>query len=182
VSDFLSSEGGPGRRRPGRPRVRGQRSHLRDVALLGAVAVLAFAGVAMAHPRWVISSLAQIKPSVVSALRARPGLAGPPGPAGISGATGPQGAAGATGPQGPPGTVSGSVVTVSSGFETGGEVSAVAQCPSGDKVVSGGYAVDGGGTVVASYPGTDGASWDVVMEQTGAVVPSVDAYATCTPA
>jgi hypothetical protein len=175
-----SSEGDPGRRRR-RVRVTGQRSHLRGVALLVAVAVLAFAAGAVAHSRWVITSLSQIKPSVVAALRASPGPAGPPGPAGVAGATGPQGATGALGPQGPPGTVSGSVVTVSSGFETGGEISAVAQCPDGDNVVSGGYAVDGGGTVVASYPGTDGASWHVVMEQTGAVVPSVDAYATCTP-
>lgn len=61
--------------------------------------VFAMSGTALATT-YVITSIHQIKPSVVKALR---GKKGPKGPQGPTGATGPQGPTGATGPAGPAG-------------------------------------------------------------------------------
>ena len=78
------------------------------------------------------------------------GAAGPQGSKGDTGAQGPpgaQGAPGAQGPPGPPGPSNSQIVTsatVSSGFNAPGGtvISAIATCPSGTKVLGGGYRLD----------------------------------------
>jgi hypothetical protein len=85
--------------------------------------VIAMAGGAYAAKHYVISSLSQIKPSVVAQLKGKAGPAGPTGPSGQKGdpgavgATGPQGAAGSPGAPGSPWTVGGTLPSGST--ETG---------------------------------------------------------------
>lgn len=108
------------------------------------------------------------------------GERGPQGEAGVAGAVGPQGPAGpqgATGPAGPqgPAGVSGyEIVRVSApvspaGVNAGGQVSGIALCPTGKRVISGGFEAlytqfmaASGLVASASFPYTEN-SWKVTM-------------------
>jgi hypothetical protein len=93
---------------------------------------LALGGTAVAARHYLITSTSQVKPSVLSQLRGRSGPAGPAGPGG------PQGPAGPAGP-----VALGKIIRVE-----GPNVVVIPQqlgvshavCPSGYRVVSGGYA------------------------------------------
>jgi hypothetical protein len=108
------------------------------------------------------------------------GITGPQGPIGITGATGPQGETGATGPQGEKGD-QGEIGV--SGWEriTGNNSTAgnsIAQCPSGKKVIGGGYTTTGNNNVspINNWPSSDN-TWTVNATVTGNS--SIQAYAIC---
>jgi len=75
--------------------LRGRLTYANIVATLALV--FAMSSGAYAASKYLITSTKQIKPSVLSTLKSKPG------PAGTTGSTGPQGAAGSQGPQGPQG-------------------------------------------------------------------------------
>jgi hypothetical protein len=92
-----------------------------------------------------------------------PGADGAQGQPGAQGATGPQGATGATGPAGANGVsgyqiVSSSVTTLPNGGST---ASAAAFCPTGKKVVGGGWDTDASKDVfvISSTPNSTGSAW-----------------------
>lgn len=106
------------------------------------------------------------------------GVTGPQGVTGASGPAGPQGEPGASGAKGDPGTpgakgdkgdggITNLTTTVRDGsLEMAGNIStAIAECPAGSKVISGGFIEAGGTTVMASRPyGTVGSApsgWQV---------------------
>lgn len=103
-------------------------------------------------------------------------VVGPQGPQGVPGAKGD------TGPQGPAGTVG--TLTEVTGAQTSGSSSAnitlksTAQCPSGQRAVSGGFVMGygGSGSVWSSRMGADGSSWEVLGYGTA---PRVSAVAYC---
>lgn len=88
------------------------------------------------------------------------GLQGPPGPQGPQGSTGPQGA---TGPQGPAGSAFSACTNVSCSF-TGG-TSCTATCPSGFRVVSGGFR-NAFGVLISSFP-SSASSWTCARSVVG---------------
>jgi hypothetical protein len=153
---------------------------------------LALGGTAIAAKHYIITSTGQIKPSVLRQLRGNngargaQGLQGPEGTAGVQGPPGAQGLVGAAGPPGPTGFV-GKLVEV-----TGPNVSvvkgtpedSVAFCPSGDQVVSGGYAANfthpTENAVVFDGP-EEGTSWEVVAENEGGNESHIEAIALCGP-
>ncbi len=122
---------------------------------IGLVALFfALGGTAIAANHYLITSTNQIKPSVLSKLKAAgpdgaagpAGATGPAGPAGPAGQTGPTGATGPTGPTnlsgltvvlGPKNRVPAYNELGPSGFE--GIEGSTATCPSGDRAVSGGF-------------------------------------------
>ncbi len=105
------------------------------------------------------------------------GSAGAQGPQGSQGPPGPQGTQGDIGPAGPPGQVTGTQTQSSETFLCGdGTCSqtdvAIADCPSGEVPVAGGYFEDSNlsafaNTVLLTVPVTDGSTgalgWGVVM-------------------
>ena len=128
---------------------------------------------------------ADVSAALLEAMRGRDGAAGSAGP---QGATGPQGPQGASGPPGPPGSSISYVtgysehVTVPPG--TFRFVNAI--CPSGTKVVGGGYATENVSTALLvptnSYPigMADGrGAWYVVMHNIGSQPEAFWAVAYC---
>jgi hypothetical protein len=156
----------------------------------------AIGGSAVAASHYLITSKSQISPKVLKALR---GDTGPAGPGGANGTNGSQGPAGPQGPQGPPGPKgeagSGAslshlveVVSPFGEFENNPEVkayvaSAFAECPPGDKAVSGGSLVAGHTFVTVSFAVEEGAGWVVgaLSEEAegGIVEGGVEAVAYC---
>jgi Collagen triple helix repeat (20 copies) len=124
---------------------------------------------------------------------------GPQGPQGERGPTGPQGTAstipgpqGATGPQGPQGErgpagpigALGEAETVNVSTSTfpaeGAELTA--QCSTGQSILSGGFEIDGTGSVEvrASYPTADGNGWAAhALLHSGPPAPTLRVYARC---
>ncbi len=104
-----------------------------------------------------------------------PGPPGPPGPTGATGATGatgPTGATGATGPAGPAGAngvsgwefVQSAPVTVSSSLLSAGTGTANVFCPSGKKVLGGGWATTPPlGSALENFPISNGSGWEVTL-------------------
>jgi len=148
---------------------------LRSPATLIASAALFFslAGTGIAASHYLITSVHQIKPSVVAQLRGNQGPAGAVGPQGplgpqglkgdvgpagpqglkgdpgVAGPVGPQGPKGDTGPQGPGFSFSGTVISKTRSplsSVIGTLVSATAYCPPGMVALSGG-------------PGSGGSEW-----------------------
>jgi Collagen triple helix repeat (20 copies) len=171
-----------------------ERSPMRRISPSTVIASLALffalGGSAIAAKHYLITSAAQIKPSVLRELRGKSGSAGSQGVSGIAGPQGPQGAAGAqgsNGPQGPAGPVNlAALTTVSSGHESiggSGVGSAVATCPSGSRAVSGAINYFTNGTDgVASRASADRSSWFVVVANgTGAIneIEYVEAIVYC---
>lgn len=145
------------------------------VALVLAVGVGAMAGGVMAGAKtvYVITSIKQIKPSVLAKLRA-PVSRGPAGPQGV-GVTGPQGFTGAVGPQGPTGATGATGAPGAEGPTGGFKITehhrehiglngkgefgqpAEAACPLGEEATGGGGGVwqegdTGKPYIVASFP------------------------------
>jgi hypothetical protein len=158
--------------------------HLRKPSPSSLVAGLALffalGGTALAS-RYLITSTSEIKPSVLKKLKGNTGLQGPAGAQGAAGAQGPAGARGLTGaqglegprgPQGEPGSAGtlSPLTTVESStasYEYSAKAEtyvavAIAFCPSGQKVVSGGefnYLFPNATLYAKSKTGT---SWGVV--------------------
>lgn len=119
-----------------------------------------------------------------------PGPQGPAGPAGLKGDPGPQGPtgpAGSPGRQGPPGNsaVTSVVQVTGSPVPTGrdGVATAVASCPAGSSLISGGYGVDGPGnaplvSVIASRA-ADSRRWTVTVRVLPSARHTLVASATC---
>ncbi|MGB8839647.1 MAG: hypothetical protein WCC64_01115 [Aliidongia sp.] len=133
---------------------------------------LSLGGSAVAANHYLVTSVREIKPSVVHQLQGHTGPAGttgPQGPAGAQGPAGPSNLSGLIEVEGPKNTVPAE--------HTG---SSVATCPAGDHAVSGGEALivarDGGS---ASQMSEDHQSWFVVVGNSGPVQGSVQAIAYC---
>jgi hypothetical protein len=94
------------------------------------------------------------------------GLQGEPGLQGAEGPEGPQGVQGVQGPPGPPGPAGASfdsclTVEAASTVRVSDRITAVATCPQGYVVISGGFAIEGSGTLESMVPvGTTG--WKAV--------------------
>jgi Collagen triple helix repeat (20 copies) len=112
------------------------------------------------------------------------GAAGPPGPAG------PQGAQGPAGPQGPSGLSGSEIVEHVQPNGTSVFVDSIAVCPSGKRLIGGGFAIhgfvgdgDGDGPRVTQNHKWNGESWIVSTVVPGDFGPlreySVHAYAHC---
>jgi hypothetical protein len=144
--------------------------------VLSAVALFfALSGSAVAARHYLITSTAQIKPSVLRHLRGHEGKPGPAGTAGPAGTPGPQGPAG-------PSNLSGLIEVEGPKNAVPAEHvgSSVATCPAGDHAVSGGdsliVARDGGS---ASQRSEDHQSWFVVVGNSSPVQGTVQAFAYC---
>ena len=115
------------------------------------------------------------------------GDSGPVGPTGPPGPTGSQGPIGSQGPGGPPGVSNLGIVSVAapvpaSGPDGNGQVTVRADCPTGKKVIGGGYAITGdipgAATAYRSFP-SDDVSWTVAVNNTYVQSQTVNAYAIC---
>ena len=155
---------------------------MRRVAMAGALLIVGAAlGGGGAYAGTVITSgqikngtieLKDLSPAAVRALRGKIGPPGKTGPAGIAGVPGTAGVAGASG-------VSGLELAQGS---ASGTSTAVASCPAGKKVVSGGF-FEGGVSptpaIARSAPAPDLGSWDVNATSGGGASNVVTAYAIC---
>jgi hypothetical protein len=123
--------------------------------------------------------LVDLSPRARAALRGQQGAAGPQGPAG------PPGAPGAPGAPGPAGGFDPAKSRYTEGSSTTASVgnvrSSVAVCPSGTRVLSGGYNVQshsGGSYIVLESRARDAAGWYVTMYPDPIVGGTVTFYAT----
>lgn len=123
-------------------------------------------------------------------LHGRRGPRGPAGPAGATGATGARGATGATGatgPQGPAGVIDlAKLSRIDSGpatVATGTTGTATANCPSGDRVVGGGFTIiHGNNDLVDAYesvPTTSLTGWETIVDNASGSNATIEAYAVC---
>ena len=148
--------------------------------IAGLALLFALGGSAVAARRYLITSTRQIKPSVLHALHGAAGARGPSGPAGIPGAPG------AAGPQGPPGPVDLSSLTIVRAPDVlvapQTEMTSVATCPSGSRVLSGG-AWTGVALEIYSEMSDDHQSWIVLVFNNNApgskIATNLEAIAYC---
>jgi hypothetical protein len=148
----------------------------------------ALGGTAVAASHYLITSPAQIKPSVLSKLKGKPGAQGATGSQGVAGsqgATGPQGASGPAGPQGPAGPSNLSAITTVTGPTVEVENDKVkatgAECPAGERAVSGG----GDGSISGltdSEMETSHTSWFILVYNTSGITLKIHATVECAAA
>lgn len=148
--------------------------------VVAAVALfVALAGSAAAAGHYLITSTAQIKPSVLKQLK---GKAGPHGPQGQAGPEGPAGAPGAAGPAGPGGPSNLSAITTVIGptveVENDKVKGANAACPPGDRAVSGGgYSSITG--IDDSEMETTHTSWFIIVYNQTGITLNINASVEC---
>jgi hypothetical protein len=184
-----------------------------SLALLVALGGTSFAAVKLTLPRNSVGTL-QLQAGAVTSSKVKNfslrrvdfapgqiptgarGLPGPAGPAGPPGAAGTAGASGPSGPSGPSGAggtsnaaIYGAVVSVSGGGTAGTFVT----CPTGQRVLGGGAALDGtasaGDAITYSFPSSSGgaklangqaaSSWAAAMKNGAATTRNVTVYAVC---
>jgi hypothetical protein len=149
-------------------------------AIIASLALFfALGGTAVAASHYLITSTSQIKPTVLSKLKGKPGPQGPAGPAGPQGAGGSQGA---VGPQGPAGLSNLSAITTVVGPTVEVENDKVeatgAECPAGDRAVSGG----GYGSISGlddSEMETSHTSWFILVDNTSGITLKIHAAVEC---
>jgi hypothetical protein len=152
----------------------------RKIMFLAAVALVALAGVAYAAGSITGKSIKDnsitgkdIKNKSLTRKDFKGSVRGPQGDRGPTGATGPAGPAGAQGPPGPStlstlSPVFGSITIAADDFD-GGTVA----CPSGQRVVSGGFFVDGNDVeVFLSEANDDRTGWVVAADNLGSANPA----------
>jgi hypothetical protein len=139
----------------------------------------ALGGSAIAAHHYLITSMSQIKPSVLRSLHGKAGSPGPQGPVGPQGLGGPQGPAGAQGPSGPSNL---SALTIVEGpknsIAAGTAEVSVATCPSGKHVVSGGGNAISAYGLAINHMSSDHLSWDTIAYESGSGG-SIQAFAYC---
>jgi len=154
-----------------------------STAIIASLALFfALGGTAVAASHYLITSTSQIKPTVLSKLKGKPGPQGAAGPVGLQGASGPQGPAGSQGPAGPSSlsaitTVIGPTVEVENNKVKG----AGAECPAGDRAVSGG----GDGSIsglIDSEMETSHTSWFILVYNASGITLKIHAAVECTAA
>jgi hypothetical protein len=145
----------------------------------GLALFFALGGTAIATKHYLVTSSNQIKPSVLSKLKGKPGAAGPAGPQGASGPQGPLGPQGPAGPSNLSGltTVVGPTVEVSPGKVGGAE----AACPSGSRAVSGGGSASIAG-ISDSEMESSHTSWFILMVNETGIVLKIHATVQCSAA
>jgi hypothetical protein len=163
----------------------------RKIMFLAAGALVAFAGVAYAAGSITGKSIKDnsitgkdIKNKSLTRTDFKGSVRGPQGDRGPAGPTGPAGPAGPGGPQGAPGPsalstlnpVFGSMTIAADDFD-GGTVA----CPSGQRVISGGFFVDGNDVeVFLSEANDDRTGWVVAADNLGSASPaSLEGAAYC---
>jgi hypothetical protein len=143
----------------------------RGIILSTAVALLVLSGVGIAASRYLVTSLSQIKPSVVKQLR---GATGARGTRGSQGTVGPQGSPGSPGPAGATLTHTSYVDAQMTACDSNGgscaTVTAAAPCPSGTRLVGGGWRSDPGEPfaqqsvmILANGPSADNGGWTATI-------------------
>jgi hypothetical protein len=136
---------------------------------------------------FVLGSSAVAANSCAAPLEAdTPGPQGPAGPAGPVGPQGPAGPAGPQGPVGPPGISGYQIITkdMPIAAATNGSVSVenFAQCPTGKRVISGGFSQNTvpGVNIESSYPDNfEFVRWNVSARNTNPTPRTVTIYAIC---
>jgi len=141
-----------------------------------AALVVAMSGTAIAAKQYVITSTKQIKPTVLKQLR---GAQGPRGYTGPRGAQGLAGVQGTTGPQGGPGISGLNLVTGADLQIPAGDFgTAVANCPAGQKTVSGGF-FSSIGSAFATFGNPGAGQWVALIDNPSSITITVHAYAVC---
>lgn len=165
----------------------------------------AMSGGALAATHYLINSTSQINPKVLKTLRgdkgatgaAGPaglagalGATGPVGPAGVAGPAGKEGPAGKQGPAGKEGPAGSEGKPASLAWEEVAETEeiaahevgeAVAECPSGTRVITGGFNVENETTVptVVSSEASGETAWVVAAQNSTANAVEIEAIAYC---
>lgn len=165
--------------------------------LAGLALFFAVGGSAIAAHRYLLTSTSQVKPDVLSALRGHRGLQGP---AGAQGPAGPMGPVGVSGPPGPPGPIGTSAIREVTGADNAmpaknqlgpeseleGIEGSFAECPAGERVVSGGSNVFTGraGAIAAelSVASEGREAWIVIAANGGDEGGEIEAIAYCAKA
>jgi hypothetical protein len=155
-------------------------------AIIASLALFfALGGTAVAASHYLITNTSQIKLSVLSKLKGKSGPQGAAGPAGAQGASGPQGPAGSQGPAGPAGPSNLSAITTVTGptveVENSKVKAASAECPAGDRAVSG-----GGDGVISGLADTEmetsHASGFIIVYDTSGITLKIHATVECAAA
>ncbi len=112
-----------------------------------------------------------------------PGAPGPPGatgPQGEQGIAGAQGEKGEKGEKGDPGGFVGyELVSTSTSLAAGGFAHGITTCPTGKKVVGGGYSTGVQVTTTQSFPSNNQTAWDVFAHNTEEVAKQFTVWAIC---
>ena len=150
----------------------------------------AIGGTAIAASHYLITSTAQIKPSVLSKLRGDVGATGPAGadgrtgPTGSPGVSGGVGATGGTGVTGVTGVFSSSDLTTASSSDSvdnATTITLVAVCGGGATAISGGWSgVNPGASITLSEQDPNTHDWAVTLDNTsGSTDSGFTVYAMC---
>ena len=158
------------------------------IVAAAALAAVVVAITATDAPRAAISQLigsAQIRNGSIQvvdlsprARRALRGQRGPRGFAGEPGAQGPAGVAGPAGPAGAPGLANVEIVFANNATHANTALALDATCPTGKRVIAGGFRGAAGTDVLESFPFND-RTWRVVFAAQPTAGLNADAYAVC---